>query len=151
MTKSYSLEEGLQVAIDYANEPTEKGITIMIGATDVEDVRKKLEEHTYEVIENSEEVLQKIQASQEKVVFLDKNKDEEHLSLVMRQDGIRKCAKKHGVNVYILVELPKRIENRYAKVTDFKAFIEATDMMFGVTNAGVNQLKNRFGHTGVIA
>lgn len=152
MTKSYSLQEGMQLLLQYANEPTEKGITIMIGATDVEDMRKRLEEHTYEVIENSEEVIEKLQASQEKIIFLDKREYKDRLSLENRHATIRRTAKKQGVNVYILVELSNRSENRYADINDFHFLnVQIPDMMFGVTNAGINQMKTRFGHKGIVA
>ena len=152
MTKSYSLEEGLQFVTEYMNPPEEKGITIMIGATDVESVKQQLEDATYEVIEDSEEVVEQLQTSKEKIVFLDKREDKDCLFLEIRHQTIRRTAKKYGVNVCILVEISKRSENRYADIDDFHFLnVQIPDMIFGVTNAGINQMKTRFGHKGIIA
>lgn len=151
MTKSYSLEEGIQMVAEQireGGEVVEVGRLYVIGTTNVEQVKQKLEKHTYNIIENSKDINEETKDLEKSVVVLGPYSQEQEEECFR----LKAIASQRNENIIILTELPKRIENRFAQATDFgSASRENAAMLFGVTNAGINRLKNRYGSIGIIS
>lgn len=151
MTKSYSLEEGVQLVVEQIREGAEiveVGRLYVIGATDVEQIKQKLEKHAYNIIENSKDLDEETKGLEKNVVVLGSYSQEQ----VEEYFRLKAIASQRNENIIILTELPKRIENRFAEATDFgSASRENAAMLFGVTNAGITRLKNRYGSIGIIS
>lgn len=148
MTKSYSLEEGLQLVVEQIREGVEVGRLYVIGATDVENVKQTFEKHAYNIIENSKDLDEETKNLAKSVVVLGSYSQEQ----VEEYFRLKAIANQRNENIIILTELPKRFENRFAEANDFgSASRENAAMLFGVTNAGINRLKNRHGNIGIIS
>lgn len=151
MKKSYSLQEGIQIVAKQIREGREVvglGRLYVIGTTNVEQVKQKLAKHTYNIIENSKDLDEETKNLEKSVVVLGLYSQEQ----VEEYFRLKTIASQRNENIIILTELPKRVENRYAQATDFgSAPRENATMLFGVTNAGINRLKNRCGSIGIIS
>ena len=148
MTKSYSLEEGLQLVVEQIREGVEVGRLYVIGATDVENIKQKLEKHTYNIIENSKDLDEETKNLEKSVVLLGSYSQEQEEECFR----LKAIAGQRNENIIILVELPKRFENRFAEQNDFgSACRENAAMLVGVTHAGINRVQKRHGYTGIIS
>lgn len=133
----------------------DKGLVFLIGTTDVKELKTKLQNEEYILIENKEDVIHSMEHAEKEVVFFIKKEDEswgssEALSL---QGNINRKAKEVNKNVYIVTELPAKMNERYATYSDFRhsVYEGQAAVIVGMTEKGNKRVKNRFGDIGVIA